>query len=125
MTNYKILIFLFAVSALSPCPAKAIRHTQTASTSQPTFTEWHDQQVNEVNRYPVHTAFFPYLNEHDMQVGDPAKAANYLSLEGLWKFCWVANADERPTDSSVLTMTIAPGKNSMCLPLGDEWLWTA
>lgn len=70
----------------------------TAATPQPTFTEWHDQQVNEVNRFLVHTTFFPYLNEQDMQTGEPMKAKNYLSLEGLWKFRWVANADERPTD---------------------------
>lgn len=64
----------------------------------PTFTEWHDQQVNEVNRFPMHAAFFPYLSEEDMRVGEPSHAANYLSLEGLWKFQWVPNADERPTD---------------------------
>lgn len=29
---------------------------------------------------------------------DKKKSMNYLSLEGTWKFNWVANADERPTD---------------------------
>ena len=100
MTSYKIWTLLFVVSVLSPCPAKAgtMPHTLTASTLQPTFTEWHDQQVNEVNRFPMHTNFFPYLNEEDMKAGEPRQAVNYLSLEGLWKFRWVANADERPTD---------------------------
>ena len=100
MTSYKIWTLLFAVSALGPSPAKAgtMPHTLTASTLQPSFTEWHDQQVNEVNRFPVHTAFFPYLSDKDMEVGEPSRAANYLSLDGLWKFHWVANADERPTD---------------------------
>ena len=100
MTSYKIWTLLFAVSALGPSPAKAgtMPHTLTASTLQSSFTEWHDQQVNEVNRFPVHTAFFPYLSDKDMEVGEPSRAANYLSLDGLWKFHWVANADERPTD---------------------------
>ena len=94
MTNYKNWIFLLAVGALchSSMLAGTVQHTQ------PTFTEWHDQQVNEVNRYPVHTAFFPYLSDEEMAAGNPQKATNYLSLEGLWKFRWVPNADERPTD---------------------------
>ncbi len=29
---------------------------------------------------------------------DKKKSMNYLSLDGTWKFNWVANADERPTD---------------------------
>ena len=27
--------------------------------AQPTFTEWHDLQVNTLNRLPMHTNFFP------------------------------------------------------------------
>lgn len=63
-----------------------------------TFTEWHDLQINEVNRYPMHTNFFPYENVGDAMQGDKTKAANFLSLDGQWKFNWVANADQRPTD---------------------------
>lgn len=77
MTSYKIWTLLFAVSALGPCPAKAgtMPHTLTASTLQSSFTEWHDQQVNEVNRFPVHTAFFPYLSDKDMEVGEPSRVS--------------------------------------------------
>ena len=28
----------------------------------PTFTEWHDMQVNEINRFTPHTWFFAYEN---------------------------------------------------------------
>ncbi len=63
-----------------------------------TFTEWHDLEVNEVNRYPMHTNFFPYENTADALEGDKTKAANFLSLDGQWKFHWVANADQRPID---------------------------
>ena len=51
-------------------------HAQKAAI-EPTFTEWHDLQVNAVNRFAT---------------------ANYLSLDGDWKFNWVENADQRPTD---------------------------
>lgn len=50
-----------------------------------TFTEWHDLSVNEVNRYPVHTEVMPTTSK-------------VLSIEGQWKFHFVNNADERPTD---------------------------
>lgn len=65
---------------------------------EPTWTEWHDQQVNEVNRFPLHTSFFAYENGQKALAGDITRSANYLSLEGPWKFLWVANADQRPTD---------------------------
>lgn len=65
---------------------------------QPTFTEWHDCAVNEVNRFPLHTNFFAFESADKALKGDKALSSNYLSLEGDWKFNWVANADERPTD---------------------------
>ncbi len=68
-----------------------------AATAQ-TWSEWRDLSANEVNRYPVHTNFFTYENR-DLAIGnDKTKSANYVSLDGTWKFKWVANADERPTD---------------------------
>lgn len=71
---------------------------QPQAETSPTWTEWHDQQVNEVNRYKLHTNFFAYENEALAKLGDITKSANYLSLEGPWKFHWVENADQRPTD---------------------------
>jgi len=69
-----------------------------ATDVMPTWTEWHDQQVNQVNRYDLHTSFFAYASESEALKGDLTQSANYLSLEGPWKFKWVANANERPTD---------------------------
>ena len=70
----------------------------TVTSAMPSWTEWHDQQVNEVNRYKLHTNFFAYEDEAKAEAGDLTKSANYLSLDGTWKFRWVANADQRPTD---------------------------
>ena len=69
-----------------------------AETTQPTFTEWNDQQVNELNRFPLHTNFFTYENADQALKGDMTTSANFLTLHGDWKFNWVANADQRPTD---------------------------
>ena len=65
--------------------------------AQPTFTEWHDLQVNTLNRMPMHTNFFPFKNYEEAKMGDPKRSENYLSLHGDWKFNWVENADQRPT----------------------------
>ena len=64
----------------------------------PTYTEWHDLQVNEINRLPVHTTFFGFESEALALGRDKTKSSNYLSIDGKWRFNWVANADERPTD---------------------------
>ena len=66
--------------------------------SAQTFTEWQNEKVNEVNRLPMHTAFFPYTSLAAAEKGVPADDSNYLSLNGNWKFNWVENADQRPTD---------------------------
>jgi beta-galactosidase len=68
------------------------------SVATPTFTEWHDMEVNNVNRLPVHTTFFAYENEELALKGDMTKSKRFLSLHGNWKFNWVENADQRPTD---------------------------
>jgi beta-galactosidase len=64
----------------------------------PTFTEWHDMQVNEINRFTPHTWFFAYENPEVAREGNMKTSANYLSLEGKWNFRWVEHADQRPTD---------------------------
>ncbi|MBP5508507.1 MAG: DUF4981 domain-containing protein [Prevotella sp.] len=64
----------------------------------PTFTEWHDMQVNEINRFPAHTWFFAYENPEVARKGNMKISDNYLSLEGKWRFRWVEHADQRPTD---------------------------
>ena len=33
-----------------------------AQVTAPTWTEWHDMEVNNVNRMPVHTTFFAFEN---------------------------------------------------------------
>ncbi len=53
------------------------------TTDQEIANAWHDMQVNEINRLPLHT---------DFPVSDS------LSINGTWNFQWVADADQRPQD---------------------------
>ena len=84
-------------------PKAAIKPlNKTVAIQQPTFTEWHDLQVNEINRLPLHTLHFAYDPNDFPGTGaeylDKKQSMNYMSLDGTWKFNWVANADQRPND---------------------------
>lgn len=68
------------------------------SASAQTFKEWQDPNINEVNRVPMHAYYFAYENEAAAQKAVKENSANFMSLNGDWKFNWVKNQDERPTD---------------------------
>lgn len=92
----KHLLLTLAVAGMSPCLIYAADTTDKVQ--QPTFTEWHDMSVNNVNRFPSRTSFFAYENRDAALKGNRESSSNYLSIEGDWKFNWVENADQRPTD---------------------------
>ncbi|MBQ9637730.1 MAG: DUF4981 domain-containing protein [Prevotella sp.] len=103
----KKILFLAALLGLATvADAAKVKKTRTAAKKaavevvkpQATYTEWHDMAVNNVNRVPVHTTFFAYEDEATALKGDMTKSKNFLSLHGTWKFQWVENADQRPTD---------------------------
>ena len=101
----KKTIYLMAsalmLSAASPAAVK-----KTAAKQLPVTTPgielidkcWHDLSINEINRFPMHTDFFVYKSKDKALLGDMTKSRNFLSLHGDWKFNWVENADQRPTD---------------------------
>ena len=69
-----------------------------AMLSAQTMTEWQDPNINELNRAPMHTSFFAFENEAAAQKGAKNQSDNFMSLNGLWKFNWVKDADMRPAD---------------------------
>ncbi|MBP5560540.1 MAG: beta-galactosidase, partial [Muribaculaceae bacterium] len=84
--------FLLTISVAVVC------QLATASATVPSFNEWQDMQVNEINRYPMHTSFFAYENESLALRGDREASHRFLSLDGQWRFLWKPDADQRPTD---------------------------
>ena len=87
----KRILFLAALTGLAMT-------SNADRVNAPTWEEWHNMEINNVNRVPVHTTFFAYENEEVALKGDMTKSKNFLSLHGNWKFKWVENADKRPTD---------------------------
>ena len=92
----KHLLLTLAIAGMTPCHIYAANETDKAT--EPTFTEWHDLSVNNVNRFATRTSFFAYENREAALKGNRDKSSNFLSIEGDWRFQWVENADQRPTD---------------------------
>lgn len=63
-----------------------------------TFQEWRNPEVNAVNRAPMHTNYFAFENADAAKKAVKEQSANYMTLNGMWKFNWVKDADARPTD---------------------------
>ncbi len=60
--------------------------------------EWTDPRVNEVNRAPMHASYFAFATEEEAAEGIKEHSSNFMTLNGIWKFDWVRDADMRPTD---------------------------
>ncbi len=60
--------------------------------------EWQDPEVNAVNRAPMRANFFAYENAELAARAEKERSANFMTLNGTWKFYWVKDADARPTD---------------------------
>lgn len=58
---------------------------------------WQNPEVNEENRSEMHSSYFAFQTAEEIGSGKCA-SENYLSLNGNWKFNWVKNAFDRPTD---------------------------
>lgn len=88
--KFKHLVMLVMLA----CTTIAAAHNKIV----PSGSEWHDMQVNSVNRLPDHAVFFAFDSLAMALEGDKSQSADYLSLDGNWKFKWVNNADQRPLD---------------------------
>lgn len=60
--------------------------------------EWQDPEKNQINRAHTRAAYFAYPCEKCARNGVKEEAANFLSLNGLWKFNWVKDQTERPVN---------------------------
>lgn len=72
--------------------------TFAIAASAQSFTEWQNPEVNAVNRAPMHTNYFAYESADAAARGAKEHSSNYMTLNGIWKFFWMKNADARPTD---------------------------
>ena len=77
----------------------------TAVTTQAQETlPWNDPMVNNINRKELTSDFFAFESASLAEKADKSASSRYLSIEGNWKFHWVKNANERPTDFYSLSL---------------------
>src|SRR5664280_3619062 len=57
---------------------------------------WLNERISEDNRLPMHASYFVFENEQLAKKGDWKLSANYLNLNGVWKFKWVEKPDDLP-----------------------------
>lgn len=61
-------------------------------------SRWQNVNINQQNREPRRANFFAFENLEKAQSFDKKKSANYLSMEGMWKFNFVKDHNKRPTN---------------------------
>ncbi len=60
--------------------------------------EWSNPQVNHQNREARRANFFAYETEALARAGEKSRSERYLSMEGMWRFCFVKNHQDAPKD---------------------------
>ena len=64
----------------------------------PTGWEWQSPDSVAVNKLQPHAWFFSFRNIEEARKVLPENSSFWKSLDGLWKFHWAPNPDERPKD---------------------------
>ena len=64
----------------------------------PTGWEWQSPDSVAVNKQQPHAWFFSFRNIEEARKVLPENSSYWKSLDGMWKFHWAPNPDERPKD---------------------------
>ncbi len=60
--------------------------------------DWENQQILHINTEPPRATFVPFATVQEALNDDSTNSPFYLALDGQWKFNWVGNPSERPTN---------------------------
>ena len=87
MKTFKHILLCALAGGMAIIPAKS-----------QTLNEWKDPAVTSINRLPMHSAWHAYGSTDEALDFSGQPKGRFLSLDGIWKFNWVQNADQRPND---------------------------
>ena len=62
------------------------------------YAEITDPKVVSINKEPARASFISYKDEDSALAGNPTSGADYLLLNGKWKFNYVEQFNDRPVD---------------------------
>lgn len=80
-----LFIFTFILASVAP------------SFAQGETPFWLNEKINADNREPMHASYFVYENEALLAKNDWKLSENYLDINGLWKFKYVASPNDLPS----------------------------
>ena len=78
--------------------ADGLKGFDYANVSAPSGKEWESPELLALNKEQPHTWFFTFNDTESARKVLPEHSSYYCSLNGTWKFHWVGNPDERPSD---------------------------
>lgn len=87
-----------------------------ALTAQP--AEWENAKVFQINKLPARASFMVYDVEKSAITDDYSASPFYQSLNGAWKFNWVAQPEKRPIDFYKDSYDVSEWKE---IPVPSDW----
>ncbi len=91
---YPLFIFVLAVATAN----LAFLMTPTVFAAEEAKLEWDDETVSGVNKEPARAVSIPYATFDQALDKVIEQSSYYQSLNGTWKFHWVADPKDRPVD---------------------------
>lgn len=76
-------------------------------------------KLTSINKEAPRSTFTSYATEEDAIVNDRTNGASRLSLNGKWKFNYVENFADRPTDFMNVRTEVNRWRTSMCRVTGN------
>lgn len=80
--------------------------------------EWENEAVFNINKENSHATFYSFPDRLEAQNLEPKESANYLSLNGLWKFNWSKYPEARPKEFYKIEFDDTPWKE---IPVPSNW----
>ena len=80
--------------------------------------DWENEAVLQINREPARATFVPFATVEQALEGNVTNSPHYLSLNGDWKFNWVARPELRPTNFFETTFDDSTWKT---IPVPANW----
>lgn len=80
--------------------------------------EWENPKINAINKEPARATFMVYDNEKAAIADDYSKSPWFQSLNGTWKFNWVAQPEKRPVNFYKNNFDVSKWKD---IPVPANW----
>ncbi len=102
-----------SMTAQTPLPG-----FQYATVPAPDGNEWQSPERLALNKEQPRAYVFPFENAEKARQVLPEHSAYWLSLDGKWKFNWVGNPGERPTEFYKPTFDVSGWDE---IPVPSSW----